>query len=249
MAPNDEAFDGHPLGRRGLMPYGAFEIKHSSWIRELERMNSVHPYHSAERFEEFRHYVLSVHDTTFECVANGFDYETEPLGDTFTLAIGLTGSRPSATRLPRSSRWQRLCSKCGSQPGRCGAAVTRSSSADRWSGGLVADTTDFAKFLAVPLGDRVASTLTHWLSHHHGVDEEPMPVTVRGQVTSITAAYWASTRVPGRDQDLLYPVASSGVVEVRSATTGRRMGTRDRRQALQRLHRGVDNVTARRLPA
>ena len=41
--PNDEAFSGHPLARRGLTPYGAFQIEHSSWIRQLERMNSVHP--------------------------------------------------------------------------------------------------------------------------------------------------------------------------------------------------------------
>jgi hypothetical protein len=78
-SPNDEAFDGHPLARRGLEPYGAFEIEHSSWIRQLEQMNSVHPHHSPELFEGLRHYVLSFHDTTFECVAEGFVYATEPL--------------------------------------------------------------------------------------------------------------------------------------------------------------------------
>jgi hypothetical protein len=43
--PNDEAFEGHPLAKRGLHPYGAFEVAHSSWIRRLERMNAVHPHH------------------------------------------------------------------------------------------------------------------------------------------------------------------------------------------------------------
>jgi hypothetical protein len=43
--PNDGAFSGHPLASRGLRPYGAFEVKDSSWIRRLERMNSVHPHH------------------------------------------------------------------------------------------------------------------------------------------------------------------------------------------------------------
>ncbi len=28
--PNDEAFSGHPLASRGLHPYGAFEMQHSS---------------------------------------------------------------------------------------------------------------------------------------------------------------------------------------------------------------------------
>jgi hypothetical protein len=31
--PNDEAFHGHPLAKRGLHAYGAFEVEHSSWIR------------------------------------------------------------------------------------------------------------------------------------------------------------------------------------------------------------------------
>jgi len=70
--PNDEAFHGHPLATRGLHPYGAFQIENSSWIRQLEKMNSVHPFHKPERFERLRHYVLSFHDSTFECVADGY---------------------------------------------------------------------------------------------------------------------------------------------------------------------------------
>src|SRR5687768_6362850 len=49
-APNDEAFEGHPLASRGLRPYGAYEVLDSSWIRRLERMNAVHPDHSPEGF-------------------------------------------------------------------------------------------------------------------------------------------------------------------------------------------------------
>lgn len=41
--PNDEAFTGHPLAARGLHPYGVFEIRASSWVRALERMNRVQP--------------------------------------------------------------------------------------------------------------------------------------------------------------------------------------------------------------
>jgi hypothetical protein len=33
---NDEAFSGHPLASRGLQPYRAFEVEHSSWLRTLE---------------------------------------------------------------------------------------------------------------------------------------------------------------------------------------------------------------------
>ena len=71
-APNDEAFSGHPLAARGLRPYGAFRIEDSSWVRQLERMNSVHPYHNPSRFEKLRHFVFAFHDSTFECVAESF---------------------------------------------------------------------------------------------------------------------------------------------------------------------------------
>jgi hypothetical protein len=71
--PNDEAFAGHPLASRGLHPYGAFEVVHSSWIRRLERMNAVHPRHRPEVFWQLRHVVLAFHDTTLECVCGGFD--------------------------------------------------------------------------------------------------------------------------------------------------------------------------------
>jgi hypothetical protein len=70
--PNDEAFSGHPLASRGLRPYAVHEVHNSSWIRQLERMNAVHPYHRKEHFASYRHLIFSFHDTTFECVAEGF---------------------------------------------------------------------------------------------------------------------------------------------------------------------------------
>lgn len=71
--PNDEAFSGHPLASRGLRPYGAYEVRHSSWIRRLERMNSVHDGHRPETFRNHRHLIFAFHDSTFECVCDGFD--------------------------------------------------------------------------------------------------------------------------------------------------------------------------------
>lgn len=70
--PNDEAFAGHPLAARGLEPYSIFEVEESSWLHCLVQMNSVHPYHRAEQFEDFKHWVFSFHDTTFECIASSF---------------------------------------------------------------------------------------------------------------------------------------------------------------------------------
>lgn len=71
--PNDEAFAGHPLSSRGLAPYTVFEVEHSSWLRTLERMNSVHPAHRPERYMNRRHLIFAFHDSTFECIAKEYE--------------------------------------------------------------------------------------------------------------------------------------------------------------------------------
>lgn len=74
--PNDEAFKGHPLAGRGLAPYAVFEVRDSSWVRRLARMNSVHECHDRERFlANSRHFVFAFHESTFECIARGFTSE------------------------------------------------------------------------------------------------------------------------------------------------------------------------------
>jgi hypothetical protein len=70
--PNDEAFSGHPLSDRGLDPYGAYEVQKSSWIKRLIEMNRVHPYQRDESFTDCRHFILSFHDSVFECVARDY---------------------------------------------------------------------------------------------------------------------------------------------------------------------------------
>ena len=74
--PNDEAFRGHPLYSRGLRPYSSFVVEDSSWLRILRKMNEVHPYHRPENFEDYKHFILSFHDSTFECIARDFKVET-----------------------------------------------------------------------------------------------------------------------------------------------------------------------------
>ena len=74
--PNDEAFSGHPLASRGLEPYGAYEVRDSSWVRRLERMNSVHPCHQKSAYDDLRHFIFGFHDSTFECVAKDLSVET-----------------------------------------------------------------------------------------------------------------------------------------------------------------------------
>ncbi len=76
--PNDEAFDGHPLAARGLEPFGAYRIENSSWLRQLERMNEVHPNHTPDLFRRHTHYILAFKDWTFECIARSYTVSVVP---------------------------------------------------------------------------------------------------------------------------------------------------------------------------
>lgn len=71
-APNDETFEGHPLSGSGFEGYRAMRVINSPWITQLEKMNSVHPYHNPARYAAYCHFIFPFHDTTFECVARSF---------------------------------------------------------------------------------------------------------------------------------------------------------------------------------
>ena len=74
-APNDEVLEGHPLHRKGLEGYTAHKVINSQWIKELEKINSVHRMYKKENWQNLTHYLLPFHDTTFECVARGHSIE------------------------------------------------------------------------------------------------------------------------------------------------------------------------------
>ncbi len=71
--PSEDTISDHPLASRGLDAFAAWEVLESSWIRTLEKMDSVHTNHNPCRYDDFRHFILTFHDTTFECVA--FEYK------------------------------------------------------------------------------------------------------------------------------------------------------------------------------
>lgn len=74
-SPGDETLHGHPLYASGLKHYAALEVTNSPWIESLERTNSVHAHHSAQRFQRLRHFVFTFHDSTFECVAESLTWK------------------------------------------------------------------------------------------------------------------------------------------------------------------------------
>ena len=74
-APNDEVLTGHPLRGKGLEPYAAHIVERSSWIAEIQAINSVHSQYDPSRWTGFRHFLLAFHDNMFEAVALGFSVE------------------------------------------------------------------------------------------------------------------------------------------------------------------------------
>lgn len=76
--PNEEVIRSHPLFDRGLQWYGFYHIISSSWIRAMERANRIHDRHSPELFARENHYLITFHDSTFECVAGGYAYSRRP---------------------------------------------------------------------------------------------------------------------------------------------------------------------------
>ncbi len=70
--PNDEALSGHRLYAMGLRHYASFEVLNSSWIASLEKANRVHSSHTPELFSDYRHFILTFHDSTLEFIAESF---------------------------------------------------------------------------------------------------------------------------------------------------------------------------------
>ncbi|WP_192355683.1 hypothetical protein [Mesorhizobium mediterraneum] len=70
--PSDEAISGHRLYELGLRPYEAFEVLNSSWIASLGNANRIHSSHRPELFSEYRHFILTFHDSTLEFIAESF---------------------------------------------------------------------------------------------------------------------------------------------------------------------------------
>jgi hypothetical protein len=79
--PNDEALGGHPLYAKGLRHHGVYEVHGSSWPGHLETQNRrVFP-HSHPFLH--RHFVISFHDSTFQCLATAIRLESfiQPLAE------------------------------------------------------------------------------------------------------------------------------------------------------------------------
>lgn len=70
--PNNEALNGHPYYELGLTSHGFFILKDSDLIKNIAKINGVHPNHSDEYFKNLNHYILTFHDSMVECIAESF---------------------------------------------------------------------------------------------------------------------------------------------------------------------------------
>jgi hypothetical protein len=68
-SPNDEVLHGHPLWGSGLELYSAHEVKNSPWITELMEVDRAHEHFDESQWTGRRHFMLTFHDETLECVA------------------------------------------------------------------------------------------------------------------------------------------------------------------------------------
>lgn len=86
-APNDEVFEGHPLNGKGLEAYGAQRVVNSRWLKEVEKINSVHRMYRPESWRDLHHFIFWFHDSTFECLAQSYKVETHRLSMKELLAL------------------------------------------------------------------------------------------------------------------------------------------------------------------
>ena len=82
-SPDDEVLRGHPLWGSGLEFYTAHEIKNSPWITELMKVDRAHERFDESQWSGRRHFMLTFHDGTLECVAKWTVARTAP-GATMT---------------------------------------------------------------------------------------------------------------------------------------------------------------------
>jgi hypothetical protein len=70
--PNDEALPGHPLYPKGLRCYGLFEVRDSSWSKSLDEYNPVSFPNLNQSRDSYRHFIVTFHDSTPECIAQAW---------------------------------------------------------------------------------------------------------------------------------------------------------------------------------
>ncbi len=75
--PGDETLRGYRYYALGMRPYSFYELNGSDWIEELRSIDRAHPRFNPDKWTHYKHYIITFHDSMFECVAQGFEIREE----------------------------------------------------------------------------------------------------------------------------------------------------------------------------
>ncbi len=70
--PNNESLYNHPYGKLGVESYSFYELKKSPLLEEMESIEKLHPYYNKSNWLGYKHYIITFHDSMFECIAKDF---------------------------------------------------------------------------------------------------------------------------------------------------------------------------------
>jgi hypothetical protein len=73
--PNDEALARHPLWGRGLGFYSVYRIEDSAWKAQMQDRGARRDRPPPPVWSDLTHYVVTMHDSTFECLARDMTSE------------------------------------------------------------------------------------------------------------------------------------------------------------------------------
>ena len=71
--PSNETLQGHPYYKLGLKSFRFYELQYSDLIKNLQKIESVHPYYNADIWQSYKHFIITFHDNMFECIAKEFE--------------------------------------------------------------------------------------------------------------------------------------------------------------------------------
>lgn len=73
-SPGNESIHGHPYRKLGLESYGFYELKFSDYIEQISRINEVHNKFDPELWMDYKHFIITFHDTMFECIGKEYSF-------------------------------------------------------------------------------------------------------------------------------------------------------------------------------
>lgn len=77
--PGDETLHGHRYSVLGMRPYSFYELRGSDLVQELQAVDSAHPRYNPDKWIQYKHYIITFHDSMFECVSQGFEIRRKNL--------------------------------------------------------------------------------------------------------------------------------------------------------------------------